>query len=760
MINPKAMVCALFVLGVGGAEAQEKTHPLRPISQQDFFRVFGSDPVSGVLDRETSEAAERARSEARSFYKKNQDFPLNILDPLQSTQAAVNSNALLAVLGDESRPLNYFILWHQIALDATAIDHAPTAPGVRQQQVGPARSSRALALVHQSLFEAANVVRGGRYNSTLPNLPTFDVSIEGGLTAEDEREKRDALESAALTEAAYQILHMLYPGLDEEELHESPPNPFVTISSSSTEAECPDNPTFSLRNYYLCSLSLISDVKIRDRGQQIGRIIAAEIEKHRENDGSQLQEPEIGDNFNWRHRPGKMNRAFVQWTLDPVSKINTAIGGNWSKVKTFSLTSQNEFRPSESEAPRVNMDNISDNEEVLREARKLKSYAAVVKWGGDPRLNGTGASDTTLLDRFFIAQLWAYDGTAYLCAPPRLYNQIAAKILQRVAEIKKSGGGAPDVGLIANKADIDPNDSLDVARFFALVNFAMADAAIAAWDAKYYFQFPRPVTYIRAVQALDKDNQPLRDMPAPQGGSGRSISSSEASSVVSGNGSEALVSLQSGVDSISKGKEAKDTLARGNSAKPKWFPAGAQVTNSDAPYNITPPFPAYVSGHAAFGGAVFGVLRQFIDAKAEFNYISDEFNGRNKDVFNYVRCDGVESFTDPKFCEPRVFTIDCAERENADSRLWMGVHWIDDADDGIALGNRVARAVYTRMMRPRGMEVKQSTYSVEASGYPSGNPALREALVCKDVTLPNGWSDPNGEIGFGTLEIISVAPQQ
>src|SRR6476659_1573111 len=38
------------------------------------------------------------------------------------------------------------------------------------------------------------------------------------------------------------------------------------------------------------------------------------------------------------------------------------------------------------------------------------------------------------------------------------------------------------------------------ARLFALLNIAMADAAICAWDAKYTFHFWRPVTAIAFVE--------------------------------------------------------------------------------------------------------------------------------------------------------------------------------------------------------------------------------------------------------------------
>jgi hypothetical protein len=41
------------------------------------------------------------------------------------------------------------------------------------------------------------------------------------------------------------------------------------------------------------------------------------------------------------------------------------------------------------------------------------------------------------------------------------------------------------------------NTLVQNARLFALLNVAMADAAIAAWDAKYFFHQWRPVTAIR-----------------------------------------------------------------------------------------------------------------------------------------------------------------------------------------------------------------------------------------------------------------------
>src|SRR5215472_14292024 len=48
-------------------------------------------------------------------------------------------------------------------------------------------------------------------------------------------------------------------------------------------------------------------------------------------------------------------------------------------------------------------------------------------------------------------------------------------------------------------------------RLFALLNIAEADAHIACWDAKYTYNFWRPVT---AIRAADTDNNPATDPDA------------------------------------------------------------------------------------------------------------------------------------------------------------------------------------------------------------------------------------------------------
>ena len=158
-------------------------------------------------------------------------------------------------------------------------------------------------------------------------------------------------------------------------------------------------------------------------------------------------------------------------------------------------------------------------------------------------------------DQTLAGIYWAYDGTPTLCAPPRLYNQIAEVIATQMG-----------------------SDVAELARLFALVNVAMADAGIAIWESKYFYKLWRPVTGIREA---DPGTGPT-------------------------------------------GIGDRNPLTRGDAT---FSPLGAPASNLNAP-NFTPPFPAYPSGHAGFGGALFQILRKVYGRDdIPFTFVSDELNG-------------------------------------------------------------------------------------------------------------------------------------
>jgi hypothetical protein len=98
-----------------------------------------------------------------------------------------------------------------------------------------------------------------------------------------------------------------------------------------------------------------------------------------------------------------------------------------------------------------------------------------------------------------------------------------------------------------------------------------------------------------------------------------------------------------------------------------------------APLRQTPPFPDYVSAHAAACSASFGVLRQVFGHRVSFT---------------------METTTAPPGMPTRTFaSFDAAAAECADSRVRLGWHFPYAADAGLALGAQVARYTLSHSLR-------------------------------------------------------------
>jgi hypothetical protein len=332
---------------------------------------------------------------------------------------------------------------------------------------------------------------------------------------------------------------------------------------------------------------------VKAAGIALGRRAAAAILALRADDGSQHAEPRMDSDY----VPGKLPG---QWRQDPVSKIPLAMGAHWAKVKPFLMNTAQQFRLPPPPA--------------LGSAEYTAAFEEIKRLGGD------GITTPTLRteNERQLAIFWAYDGTPSLCAPPRLYNQIATQI----AEQKRS-------------------NVVETARLLALVNVAMADAGIAAWDSKYHHNLWRPVTGVREADAGT----------GPTG---------------AGDGNPATL---------------------GDTA---FVPLGAPASNLNGP-NFTPPFPAYPSGHATFGAALFQTLRLFYGTdRIPFTFVSDEFNGVTRDNQGQVRPLAPRSFG----------TLTQAETENGRSRIYLGIHWAFDSTRGIEQGRQVADHVFDNAFEP------------------------------------------------------------
>lgn len=185
-------------------------------------------------------------------------------------------------------------------------------------------------------------------------------------------------------------------------------------------------------------------------------------------------------------------------------------------------------------------------------------------------------------------------------------------------------------------------NDIDTAHLLALVNLSMAEAGITAWDSKFAHNYWRPVGGIREADVGT----------GPTG---------------LGDGNAATVG---------------DTT---------YTPLGAPASNLTGP-NFTPPFPAYPSGHATFGGALFETLRNVLGTdNITFTFVSDELNGETLD-----------NEGNPRPLKPRTFnTLTQAEVENGQSRIYLGIHWSFDASSGITQGRQVADYVFDHVYQPK-----------------------------------------------------------
>lgn len=466
--------------------------------------------------------------------------------------SAQSASPKAATRGGGASAAEFLRHWNGMAVDASGLDHTPVPPGdprVFGEQLGPARASRAMAMVHIAMFDAVAAL-GGDYQSY--------TGVTSFLSS--------ASMNAAIAQAACDTLDALFP---------------------SQQA------TF---NQTLASeLAPMRDNRQKAYGIDLGHRAAAAILALRHNDGSEVPEPRLGMQFFTSNQPGK-------WRQDPVSQSPIALGAYWGNVRPFVLQSSSQFR-----APVPPAINTSEYAVAYQEAKAV---------GGDVIHTPTLRTP----EQTHIGIFWAYDGTPSLCAPPRLYNQITMHI-------------ADQQGTSSNPVEL--------ARLLALVNVAMADAAITVWESKYFYNYWRPVTGIR-------ESDPGT---GPTG---------------LGDGNSATVGDQN------------------------FMPLGAPASNLTGP-NFTPPFPSYPSGHGGFGGALFQALRKYYGRdNIAFTFTSDEFNGVTPD-----------NQGNPRPLLPRSFSsLSQAEEENGQSRIYLGIHWSFDKTAAIAQGRQVADYVFTHAFMP------------------------------------------------------------
>lgn len=533
------------------------------------------------------------------------------------------------------------LYWNDVALEANKVSHTNGA----EEQIGPTRSSRALAIVHLAMYDA--------YVASAPGTPLNFYNTD--------------LKKMAFTPQA------------------SPKAAIAAAAHATLSALFPSQASFFDKKYYEAD---VSPTIQSTEGHKIGLKVAELLFEKRKNDLATDAKVYVPSLDRLRHRP------------DPDNPEQGYLGAFYGDTDAF-VVDKCDAMFSLADPPTGTTYNTA-----VKEVRHK---------GIAPELTGTlmasGAVAPRTADETLIGIFWAYDGAAGLGTPPRLYNQIVRLVAEEQGK------------RLSDDQHLEQNVEL-----FARVNAAMGDAGILAWREKYEHNFWRPVLGIREH---DNSTGPLA--------------------------------------------EPSNTLVP--ECDPFWLPLGAPATNAldekdsktqptypfvrevrSDPKNFTPNFPAYPSGHATFGAAALHTVRLFFlkdeakqykedklfnavdeDGKpteTKIGFVSDELNGVNKDNRGTIRPRHVRSF------EEGLWGM---IKENAYSRVYLGVHWAFDsykaegvADDkipegipeintnekigGVWLGLKIAEAIHKGGLKapPKQMSSKAGAGKPAAGQRQSG----------------------------------------
>ncbi len=271
------------------------------------------------------------------------------------------------------------------------------------------------------------------------------------------------------------------------------------------------------------SLMAISQGPAKVNGIALGDAIGHSIVNRRANDGYDA------------------NVQFVptgqvgHWEPDPLNPDQEAWGPVWGEVQPFSLLAGNQFT-----APPMPDLTSQAYADAFNEVKDL----------------GALLSPSRTADQTEAGLFWAYDRIG-LGTPMRQFN----RVLQAISEQEQ-------------------NTPEENAELFARATVAMVDAGIASWNAKYDYDFWRPIS---AIRRADEDGN-------------------------------------------------ADTVA-----DPNWVPLGSPGSdNNSTADDFTPPFPTYVSGHSTFGAALFTTLADFYETdNIGFTLTSEELPGVERDFASF-----------------------------------------------------------------------------------------------------------------------------
>lgn len=330
----------------------------------------------------------------------------------------------------------------------------------------------------------------------------------------------------------------------------SPEAAVAAASRTALLALVPSRAT-DIEAWYSAALAAIPEGRSKERGVELGREAAARLLALRAGD-------DVGAALT---EPYEAGTGPGDYRATPPFDI--VVGAGWGKLMPFALPRATVYRPPP--PPPVGS------------ARYARDYEEV-------KALGVQAGSTRTEEQSQIADFW-YESSA--TGWVRIANVVAA-----------------ERGL----------DLWESARVLGLVSVALADGFIAGFEAKYHYDYWRPLTAIRV------------------------------------------------------GDEDRNPRTRGDTS---W-----------TPYCVTPPVADYPSTHSSLGAAAAAVLAGYFGDATPFNVDSLTLPGVTRSFGSFSE----------------------AARENAESRVYCGIHWRFSIERGLEQGQRVGEHVLAhtleRVARP------------------------------------------------------------
>lgn len=549
----------------------------------------------------------------------NKARKLSILNAWERTLLVVSTLSLM------SSPASAQSVFDQIEIEETKqsvaskwiSDALKAVSSEEGESLGPTGSSRAYGILGTAMYDAWSAFDPAVSTLEADGYISFDA-LDIGLPA------TQANKTEAISYAAFTVLSDLFPTPSLVQGFEE------TLLSFGFD---PDNNSSALST-----------------AAGIGTSTAQSLLAWRQQDGSN-QLNNYADTIGYLPINTSDERSVIDTWLTENIPVDTSPGDfdfeetqvplhpQWGTITPFALDSGDEFRPVAPEPflldPAASL-NLKDKTITRADGTEVAISKSLIGTDINPafieqseRLVKVSADLSTTPEgekQKLIADFWEDPaGSPY---PPGTWLRFA----QKVAE--------------SENPDLDD----DVKLFFALGN-AVMDAGIATWEAKYFYDYARPIRVIRDLGDL--------------------------------------------------GLIGEDTDGDGVYEIDAWAGRGLGTQRIDAtdflpyqrPNNPAPPFPEYTSGHSAFSGAAAEVLARYTGS--DNIVLEDGTVGLSVDFL--PGSSRIEPGTEPNEIVTLSWqTFSEASDEAGISRIYGGIHFDDGNLNSELLGRQVGDKVFER----------------------------------------------------------------